>query len=118
VHDLFLGTLATEGTGPAIHLSSLQLFDLATALDEYTADVVGLPREQGSNWLKQPPLWAKTVAVVAGTLAVAIAGLKLVERHYAQMAAPAGCVGRFCAQVAEGWGNAPDAADAARGSGV
>ena len=89
VHDLFLGTLATEGTGPAIHLSSLQLFDLATALDEYTADVVGLPREQGSNWLKQPPLWAKTVAVVAGTLAVAIAGLKLVERHYAQMAAPA-----------------------------
>ncbi len=89
VHDLFLGTLATEQTGQAIHLSSLQLFDLGTALDEYTADVVGLPREKGSNWLKQPPLWAKTVAVVAVSLGLATAGLKLVERQYAQMAAPA-----------------------------
>ncbi|WP_017718558.1 DUF4335 domain-containing protein [Kamptonema formosum] len=89
VHELFLGSLATEGTGPAINLSSLQLFDLATALDEYTADVVGAPRERVFNWLKQPPLWAKTVAVVAVTLGVATAGLKLVERQYAQMAAPA-----------------------------
>jgi hypothetical protein len=89
VHELFLGSLATERTGSAINLSALQLFDLATALDEYSADVVGVPREQGSNWLKQPPLWAKTVAVVAVTLGVAIAGLKLVERQYAQMAAPA-----------------------------
>ncbi|MBW4493783.1 MAG: DUF4335 domain-containing protein [Oscillatoria princeps RMCB-10] len=89
VHELFLGSLATGRTGPAIQLSALQLFDLATALDEYTADVVGVPREKGSNWLKQPPLWAKTVAVVAVTLGVATAGLKLVERQYAQMAAPA-----------------------------
>lgn len=89
VHELFLGSLATGRTGEAIQLSSLQLFDLATALDEYTADVVGAPREMGSSWLKQPPLWAKTVAVVASALAVATAGLKLVERQYAPMAAPA-----------------------------
>ena len=34
-HNLFLGSLANQTSGPVIELSLLQLFDLATALDEY-----------------------------------------------------------------------------------
>ena len=33
-HDLFLGALATQNSGPFVHLSSLQLFDLLTALED------------------------------------------------------------------------------------
>ncbi|WP_413161376.1 DUF4335 domain-containing protein [Capilliphycus salinus ALCB114379] len=33
-HDLFLGALATQNTGPFVHLSALQLFDLLTALED------------------------------------------------------------------------------------
>ncbi len=39
-HNLFLGTGATQETGQIIRLTMLQLFDLATALDEYAADVL------------------------------------------------------------------------------
>lgn len=42
-HNLFLGTLATQETGQAIELTTLQLFDLASVLDEYTADVLTAP---------------------------------------------------------------------------
>ncbi len=42
-HEIFLGPLATKESGPIIHLSVLQLFDLATALDEYAADILALP---------------------------------------------------------------------------
>lgn len=42
-HDLHLGSLATPESGSIIPLSVLQLFDLASALDEYQADVVALP---------------------------------------------------------------------------
>ena len=48
-HELFLGAIATKGSGNAIQLSSLQLFDLATALDEYATDVVALPTLNPDN---------------------------------------------------------------------
>ncbi|MHC5833607.1 MAG: DUF4335 domain-containing protein, partial [Nostoc sp.] len=38
-HNLFLGSLANHASGPVIQLSLLQLFDLASALDEYSTDV-------------------------------------------------------------------------------
>lgn len=62
-HDLFLGSLATEATGFVIHLSVLQLFDLATALDEYGADVIALPITPTRS---DPimPTWASIAAVL------------------------------------------------------
>jgi hypothetical protein len=56
-HELVLGSLATEETGPVVRLSALQLFDLANALDEYTAEMVTLPNLQParSGWLKSSP---------------------------------------------------------------
>lgn len=42
-HNLFLGTLATPQSGQVVRLTMLQLFDLATALDEYALDVLNTP---------------------------------------------------------------------------
>ena len=37
-HQLYLGNLATVGSGEVLTLSAIQLFDLATVLDEYVAE--------------------------------------------------------------------------------
>ncbi|MGB6300888.1 MAG: DUF4335 domain-containing protein, partial [Rivularia sp. (in: cyanobacteria)] len=64
-HQLFLGSLANQVSGASIQLGLLQLFDLATALDEYMTDVVALPTE-----IQQPgrnlaiPAWAPVAAVL------------------------------------------------------
>lgn len=42
-HELFLGAIAPKEASQNIRLSSLQLFDIATAFDEYAADLVALP---------------------------------------------------------------------------
>lgn len=62
-HDLFLGSLATEETGQVVHLGVLQLFDLATALDEYATDTVALPIAPTRS---EPavPAWAGIAAVL------------------------------------------------------
>lgn len=64
-HDLFLGSLATEETGSVIHLSVLQLFDLATALDEYATDVLPLPTFSRPRFAPALPIdWASIAAVL------------------------------------------------------
>lgn len=63
-HDLFLGSLATEETGPVVHLGVLQLFDLATALDEYATDVVALPTLTPTRSEPAVPAWAGIAAML------------------------------------------------------
>ncbi|PIG95179.1 DUF4335 domain-containing protein [Gloeocapsopsis sp. IPPAS B-1203] len=70
-HTLSLGSLATPVTGPIVQLSVLQLFDLATALDEYEADIVALPSlNRRSRVSTTPPAWATIAAGL--TLAVGL----------------------------------------------
>ena len=72
-HELFLGALATTESGLAVDLSVLQLFDLATALDEYAAEVVALPKLNNPlPWKKTPPAWTSAAAMVL--LAVGVTG--------------------------------------------
>jgi Domain of unknown function (DUF4335) len=47
-HKLHLGNLATSNSGEVLTLSAIQLFDLATTLDEYAAEV-GVPKSSGST---------------------------------------------------------------------
>lgn len=66
-HNLFLGSLAPQIPGGVVKLSLLQLFDLASALDEYSTDVLALPnlnttRRRSANGI---PAWAPVAAVVA-----------------------------------------------------
>ncbi|QLE58131.1 DUF4335 domain-containing protein [Nostoc sp. TCL26-01] len=63
-HNLFLGSLANQTSGDVIQLSLLQLFDLATALDEYSTDVMALPSLTSNNSVVKFPTWAPIAAVL------------------------------------------------------
>ncbi|MCY7368956.1 MAG: DUF4335 domain-containing protein [Chamaesiphon sp.] len=51
--QLYLGDLANSSSGDTITLSPIQLFDLSTVLDEYTADEVVTTRQERSVTLSQ-----------------------------------------------------------------
>jgi Domain of unknown function (DUF4335) len=74
-HELSLGTLATETSGAAIPLTSTQLADLASALDEYAAEATALPNLVRPAWL-QSPNWA---AIAAGGLVAVGIGASLLQ---------------------------------------
>lgn len=59
-HDLFLESIANQDA-LVIHLSMLQLFDLANALDEYAADVAALPITPNTAPV---PAWTYIAAVL------------------------------------------------------
>ncbi|MBW4478333.1 MAG: DUF4335 domain-containing protein [Tolypothrix brevis GSE-NOS-MK-07-07A] len=63
-HNLFLGSLANQISGGVIQLTLLQLFDLATALDEYSAEVMALPALNARSSTFSLPSWAPAAAVV------------------------------------------------------
>lgn len=65
-HNLYLGNLA-PATGGVVKLSLLQLFDLASALDEYSADVLALPNLNNTTRRRASgiPNWAPIAAVFA-----------------------------------------------------
>ncbi len=64
IHNLFLGSLANHISGGIIQLSLLQLFDLATALDEYSAEVIALPTLNKTRSTFSLPSWIPVAAVV------------------------------------------------------
>ncbi|MEH2299594.1 MAG: DUF4335 domain-containing protein [Nostoc sp.] len=63
-HNLFLGSLANHSSGPVIQLTLLQLFDLASALDEYLTDVMALPTLNSTSSTLRFPAWAPVAAVL------------------------------------------------------
>jgi hypothetical protein len=63
-HKLFLGDLAKETSAKAIELSLLQLFDLATALDEYSSDIVVLPTTSNQPVRASLPQWTPIAAIL------------------------------------------------------
>ncbi|MEG4630289.1 DUF4335 domain-containing protein [Microcoleus sp. AR_TQ3_B6] len=74
-HNLFLGSLTAAESGPVVPLSTLQLFDLATALDNCAAEVMALPnlnRESrqplSSPWLKVAALLVASAGLTTGTI--------------------------------------------------
>ncbi|MFB2972327.1 DUF4335 domain-containing protein [Aerosakkonema sp. BLCC-F183] len=79
-HDLYLGSLATESSGSVIHLSLLQLFDLATALDEYTSELELLPNLNSAAGTKTPVVWAKIAALALVTVGISTAAVKMLDR--------------------------------------
>lgn len=70
-HNLFFGSLssrrlaiANQTSVPLIQLTLLQLFDLATALDEYSTDVMALPNINTRSYSQSLPTWAPIAAVL------------------------------------------------------
>jgi len=70
-HHLFLGPISNRTSGPVIILTLLQLFDLATALDEYSADVMALPNLNNNNKVLRLPAWSPIAAVMVLGIAMA-----------------------------------------------
>ncbi len=77
-HDLFLGPLANQTSGPVINLSISSLFDLASALEASIAEALTLvpPEQQRRDWL-QTPLWTRVAAIAALFVGVTTAVLQL-----------------------------------------
>ena len=74
-HQLHLGYLGGEEVRDSIALSTTQLFDLATALDEYAEDIVALPFLKDSD-RSVVPYWAGTAAAVVMAVGLTAIGMK------------------------------------------
>ena len=79
-HQLFFGNLATEASGGKVNLSALQLFDLATALDEYSGEMSALPITQSSQRQTTPITWASVAAVALLSVGLTTAVLRLTNQ--------------------------------------
>jgi hypothetical protein len=77
-HELFLGTLATEKTGPAIALSVLHLFDLLVALEESQRDLIALPLAAEPE---PTPEWLRSLALILMTAGLTVLGIRLYDRY-------------------------------------
>ncbi|MCP6759015.1 MAG: DUF4335 domain-containing protein [Fischerella sp. CENA71] len=63
-HNLFLGSLGYQASQPVVQLNVLQLFDLATALDQYSDDLLALPSLYQNRSRFAIPGWVPAVAVL------------------------------------------------------
>jgi hypothetical protein len=82
-HDLCLGELAPTESN-VVRLSALQLFDLANALDEYSAEAIALPTLNRPTWLNATPAWAKVAAVLVLAVGVTTAIVRFVDPYAGQ----------------------------------
>ncbi|TAG94149.1 MAG: DUF4335 domain-containing protein [Oscillatoriales cyanobacterium] len=85
-HNLFLGSLTVAESGPVVGLSTVQLFDLATALDEYSNEVMALPNLSRSPKRSQPVPWLKVAAMVVATVGLTTGAIKMLQVRPAQIA--------------------------------
>ena len=69
-HNLFLGSLSAAESAPTVNLSTLQLFDLAAALDDCAAEVMALPNLDRAPRRPKALPWLNLAAML-----VAMAGL-------------------------------------------
>lgn len=79
-HELFLGTLATQESGASIRLSAVQLADLASALDDFDAEVTALPNLNRPAWAKTPPQWTSLAATALIAFGLTASVLRLLDR--------------------------------------
>ncbi len=79
-HQLSFGNLANQVSGSKIYLSALQLFDLATALEEYSTEMEALPSLNPDENRSQQPTWAGMAAAVLLAVGLTTAVLKLTNQ--------------------------------------
>lgn len=83
-HRLHLGNLATAPNQAVASLSTLQLFDLADALDEYASDVLALPSLTQQSWLKAVPNWGQMAAVAVLAVGLTASLLRMTDASLQQ----------------------------------
>lgn len=70
-HELFFGHLTQEGTVKKIQLSTVQLFDLVTALEAYNTQISALPELSSTQGKKVIPLWGGVAAATIAAVGIA-----------------------------------------------
>lgn len=78
-HRLWLGSLATDTSGPFKILSTTELFDLANALDQYKADHLAMPDLEEKGWFRSTPPWMKAVAVLVFAVGMTTAVTEMLQ---------------------------------------
>lgn len=69
-HELFLGKLSHDGNTDRIQLSTVQLFDLVTALEAYKTQIAALPELKSTRSTKVIPLWSSVAAVMIAAIGI------------------------------------------------
>lgn len=93
-HELFLGKkISTTSRSSVIHLSTLQLFDLVTVMDEYVMDVIALPALE-----EKPSLLFSDSFRVAASITIALGltaySLQLLNKFYSSQPPSIATVGQ------------------------
>ncbi|BAU63269.1 hypothetical protein STA3757_06290 [Stanieria sp. NIES-3757] len=77
-HELHLGNLNNPNPEQRIKLSSSQLFDLVSALEEYQTEISALPQSLNKNRIRKTPLlWGSIAAVTLLTIGLTAIGVKV-----------------------------------------
>ncbi len=79
-HELWLGSLANGNSTAKIQLSSVQLFDLVTALEEYQTQVAALPELDTAKSRKLLPIWGTVAATAILAVGLTTAVVKLSQQ--------------------------------------
>ncbi|MEG5162762.1 DUF4335 domain-containing protein [Microcoleus sp. AT3-A2] len=79
-HNLFLGSLSAVESGPVVPLSTLQLFDLATALDDCAAEVMALPNLNRESRQPLSSPWLKVAALLVASAGLTTGTIKMLDR--------------------------------------
>jgi Domain of unknown function (DUF4335) len=75
-HELFFGSLAYQTSEPQIKLSTVQLFDLVTALEEYSTQIATVPELATCKDSKIISLWAGITAAAIVAVGLTIIAIK------------------------------------------
>lgn len=81
IHDLFLGQLVDETSKPVVHLTPTQLFDLATALDEYAMDIIVSRNIPKKNHKKHLPVWLNVAAITLVAVGLTASVAQVIENR-------------------------------------
>lgn len=76
-HELFFGSLATDLSGLVINLTASSLFDLATALEEATAEATEVTPSFWLGLLHSSPLWTRVAAGAVVFVGITLAAVQL-----------------------------------------
>ncbi|MEG5140706.1 MULTISPECIES: DUF4335 domain-containing protein [unclassified Microcoleus] len=79
-HNLFLGSLSAAESGPEVHLSTIQLFDLATALDDCAAEVMALPNLNRDRRQPKALSWLNIAAILVASAGLTTGIVKMLDR--------------------------------------
>jgi len=82
-HQLLLGNLKSDTTENIVRLTTVQLFDLVTALEAYSSKIAALPALQQAKTNNVLPLWGGVAAVTVAAVGITAIGFQSPQKQIA-----------------------------------